>query len=376
MVSPALISRLDAALFAAVDEQRVVGAVVCAAHRGETIYRKAVGLADRELNRPMQVDTLVRLASITKPFVSAATLAMNERGALKLDDAVDRYLPEFKPRLPNGDAPHITIRHLLTHTAGLNYGFQEMPDGPYHRANVSDGLDQPGRSFDENLRRLAAVPLIQEPGTAWRYSVALDVLGAALERAGGKSLPALIAELVTEPLSMRDTSFRVVDRQRLASAYVDGRPPVLMTDPQIVPFGPGAGISFSTARAFDEASFPSGGAGMIGSADDTLRFLECIRRGGAPVLSKTSAQSMMSNQLGALPGHLPGWGFGYGGAVLCDAGVAQTPQSHGTWLWGGVYGHSWFVDPVEEFTLVLLSNTALEGMIGRLPTKLMAAAYL
>ncbi|HTE43549.1 MAG TPA: serine hydrolase domain-containing protein [Steroidobacteraceae bacterium] len=372
---PSLIERLDAALTSAVDDRRVVGAAVCVAHRGERIYSKAAGLANRETQQPMALDTLVRLASITKPFVTAATLALIERGTFRLDDAIDKYLPEFKPRLASGVAPTISIRHLLTHTSGLNYGFQEMPDGPYHRANVSDGIDQPGLSFQENLRRLVGVPLIQEPGGAWRYSVALDVLGAVIERATGKSLPAITAEFVTRPLSMHDTSFRVVDKRRLASAYVDGKPPTLMTDPQIVPFGPGAGISFSTARAFDEGSFPSAGAGMIGSAEDTLRFLECIRRGGAPILSISSAQAMMTHQLGALPGHMPGWGFGYGGAVLVDPVAAQTPQSKGTWMWGGVYGHAWFVDPVREYTLVLLTNTALEGMIGRLPMELVGALY-
>jgi CubicO group peptidase (beta-lactamase class C family) len=371
----ALVARVDDVLDAALTEQRIVGAVFLVAREGSLVCERAVGRAQRETQQPMRTDTLFRLSSITKPYVSAAALSLVAHGRLSLEDRIEKWLPEFRPRLADGATAPITVQQLLTHTAGLGYGFQEPADGPYHRANVSDGLDQPGLSLVENLRRLASVPLLRKPGTAWQYSVAIDVLGAVMERAAGSALPAIVAELVTGPLSMRDTAFRVVDRARLATPYVDGSPPARMTDPQIVPYGTGAGISYSPSRALDERSFASGGTGMVGSAPDTLRFIECMRKGGAPILPAALARAAMSNRLGALAGPMPGFGFGYGGAVLLDPQAAQTPQGRGTWLWGGVYGHSWFVDPHAQMSCVLLTNTALEGMMGRLTVDLRNALY-
>lgn len=373
--SSSLNSGIDRVLDAALEEQRIVGASLAIAQDGEVTCQRAVGLADRESRRPMQSNTLFRLSSITKPIVSAAAMALIARGKLSLDDHVDRWLPEFRPKLPGGGAATITIRQLLTHTSGLAYSFQEPADGPYHRANVSDGLDQPGLGLEENLRRIASVALLREPGSGWQYSVSIDVLGAVIERVYGKALPVATAELVTQPLSIHDTAFRVVDAARLAVAYVDGKPPRLMTDPEVIPFGPGAGISYSPSRVFNEKSFASGGTGMVGSAPDILAFLECIRRGGAPILPQKSAAAMMENQIGSLTGFMPGWGFGFGGAVLLDPAAAQTPQPRGSWMWGGVYGHSWFVDPVARLTVVLLTNTALEGMVGRLTFDVRKAVY-
>ena len=374
-LSAALAARVDGILDVALTEQRIVGAVFLLARDGAVVCERAVGQAERETQQQMRVDTLFRLSSITKPYVSAAALALIARRRLSLEDRVDKWLPEFQPRLAGGGTAPITVHQLLTHTAGLGYGFHEPSDGPYHRAHVSDGLDQPGLPLAENLRRLASVPLLRQPGAAWQYSLAIDVLGAVMERAADQPLPHIVEELVTAPLSMRDTAFRVVDRARLAAPYVDGPPPVRMTDPQIVPYGAGAGISYSPSRAFDERSFASGGTGMVGSAPDTLRFLECMRKGGAPILPAELARAAMTNQIGTLAGPMPGFGFGYGGAVLLDPRAAQAPQTPGTWLWGGVYGHSWFVDPSAQVTCVLLTNTALEGMIGRLTFDLRNAVY-
>jgi CubicO group peptidase (beta-lactamase class C family) len=370
-----LSSGLDQALDRAIAEQRIVGGVLLVAHRGQVVYERAVGSSDRDAGRATRVDDLFRYSSLTKPIVTAAALALIARGKLKFDDVASKWLPEFRPKLKDGSAPAITIKQLLTHTSGLNYLFAEPEGGPYHRARVSDGMDQPGLSMEENLRRIASAPLLCAPGSEWHYSVSLDVLGAILEKAAGKSLQEVVAELVTGPLGMRDTAFRVIDRNRLAAAYVDGRPPKPMTDPQTVPFPPGAGIVYSPSRAFDEQSFPAGGVGMIGSAPDMLRFLECIRSGGDPILPRELAASMMQNQIGALPILIPGFGFGYGGAVMLDPAASQSPQNIGAWRWGGVYGHTWFVDPTLEVTNVLLTNTALEGMIGQLAVDVLVATY-
>jgi CubicO group peptidase (beta-lactamase class C family) len=373
---------IDAVITRALSENRIVGTVVLIARDGELVYQHAAGLADREAGVAMRVDSLFRLASVTKAIVCAAVMALVERNELSLESPVDEFLPDFHPKLPSGESPEITIRHLLTHTAGLDYRFQQPPDGPYARANVSDGNDQPGLSLPENIRRIASAPLVNRPGTAWRYSVAIDVLGAVMERAAGKPLPAIVAERITRPLEMNDTSFTIVDVNRLAVPYVDATPrPKRISDGEVVPvpYSTGAGIVFSPSRAFDPASFASGGTGMIGSAPDLLRFFETVRRGGDQILSHESCDQMMRNQNADLPseaqGQGPGWGFGYGGAVLTDPSAADSPQSRGTWQWGGVYGHSWFVDPVRHITAIALTNTALEGLFGRFPIDLRDAIY-
>jgi CubicO group peptidase (beta-lactamase class C family) len=367
----------------ALRENRIVGTVVLIARDGQLVYQHAAGLADREADKPMGVGTLFRLASVTKPIVTAAAMTMIERDELSLESPVARFLPEFRPKLPSGETPEITIRHLLTHTAGLDYRFQQPADGPYARADVSDGFAQPGLSLDENVRRIASAPLVHPPGVAWRYSVAIDVLGAVMRRAAGKPLPEIVAERITRPLEMSDTSFSISDVNNVAVPYVDAKPqPKRMEDGDVapVPYTPdGAGIIFAPSRALNPGSFPSGGGGMIGSATDLLRFFETIRRGGRPILSEESTASMMRNQNANLPtnaqGPMPGWGFGFGGSVLTDPSVAGSPQSPRTWQWGGVYGHSWFVDPARGLTVIALTNTALEGLSGRFPIDLRDAIY-
>jgi CubicO group peptidase (beta-lactamase class C family) len=366
---------IDGTLDAALKEQRIVGAVLLVAHCGTVVYRRAAGLSDREAGRALRTDDLFRYSSLTKPIVTAAALSLIAHEKLALSDVASKWLPDFRPRLADGRAPEITIHQLLTHTSGLDYAFHEPTDGPYHRASVSDGMDQPGLSMEENLRRIASAPLVCAPGTAFCYSVSLDVLGAILQRVCDRPLPDIVEELVLKPLGIRDTGFTVVDAARLAVPYVDGAPPERMRDSHLVPFPPGEGISFAPARAFDERSFPSGGAGMVGTAPDMLVFLECVRKGGAPILTPESTASLFKNQVGAFDLGLPGWGFGYGGAVLLDPSLTQTPQSPGTWMWGGVYGHCWFVDPARDLTVVLVTNTSLEGMIGRLTIDVRDAVY-
>jgi CubicO group peptidase (beta-lactamase class C family) len=369
---------VDGAIERALAEQRLVGVVVLIARDGQLIYRRAAGLADREERRPMSEDTIFRYSSLTKPIVSAAAMALLERGQLQLDAAVTRWIPEFRPKTPQGTEAVITIRQLLTHTAGLTYGLLQPEDGPYHRAGVSDGLAEPGLAMEEQLRRLASVPLAYVPGERWGYSLALDVLGEVVARAGGAPLPTLVERFITGPLHMSDTAFVVRDPKRLAAAYVDGPPPRLMRDPDVVPFGGGSGIRYSPGRIFNGRSYPSAGAGMAGTAPDFLAFLEAIRRGGGGVLKGESTRAMMSNQIGALrvdTEQTPAWGFGFGGAVLVDRELAGVPQGVGTWKWGGVYGHHWFVDPVNKLSVVALTNTALEGLFGQFVPDLRAAVY-
>ncbi|WNG44537.1 beta-lactamase family protein [Archangium minus] len=372
----AVSARLDAVIDQALADKRVVGTVVLVARDGQVIYHRAAGEADREAHTPMREDAIFRFASMSKPLVSAAALALVEQGKLGLEDPVTRWLPDFRPRLADGREAVITVRQLLTHTAGLNYGFLEPEDGPYHRAGVSNGMDAPGLGLEENLRRIASVPLSYEPGTRWGYSVATDVLGAVVARAGGAPLPKVVERLVTRPLGLRDTGFTVKDRKRLATPYADGKPePVRMGELHVVPWG-ASSMRFVPGRVFNARSFPSGGGGMVGTAGDFLKFLEAVRTGGAPVLKPATATLMSTGQIGTLemPGS-PGWTFGFGAGVLVDATLAGTPQSVGTWQWGGAYGHYWFVDPKQRLSVVVMTNTAIEGLPGAFPAAIRDAVY-
>lgn len=359
----------------AVSSGRIVGAVVLVSRNGRLVYRGAAGFADREAKESMRVDSIFRFASLTKPIVSVAALALLERNLLDLDDPVVKFIPSFRPKLPDGREPVITIRHLLTHTAGLTYKLFEPGDGPYTLTNVSDGMDQPGLSFEENLARITSAGLLYEPGTAWGYSVATDVLGEVLARAANSPLPALVRELVTGPASMCDTGFTVVEPQRLVRQYADGpSAPLRMSAHQLVPFQAGA-LSFAPDRLFNPKSYPSGGGGLVGTAGDFLVFLETMRKGGAPILTAKGMASLTNNAIGEMSLFLPGWKFGLGWALLDDPSQTGTPQSRGSWTWGGVYGNLWFVDPAKGLSVVILTNTSVAGMVGAFPDGVRDAVY-
>lgn len=362
-------------------EKRIVGSVVQIAWKGELVYNSADGLADREQNRRMQENALFRYASVTKPIVSTAAMVLISQGKLKLDDPVMKWLPEFRPKQPNGEVASMTVHHLMTHTAGLTYRFFQENGGTYELAGVSDGMDIAGITLEENLQRIASAPLLYEPGKMWRYSIATDVLGAVIEKVTGLTLREAVQLLVTHPLGMKDTDFVTVDSERMTAAYADssdisGQPRRLRDEDQ-VPFIEGtAGFQLAPERYLDPSAYLSGGAGMIGSAGDFLILLETLRQGGGSLLPKALVAEMTSNQIGDLEmPYWPGRGFGLGFTVLKDPVEAGTLESTGTWRMGGTYGHSWFVDPAEELSVVAFTNTALEGMSGRFTTELCEAVY-
>ncbi|NTF41539.1 serine hydrolase [Rhizobium rhizogenes] len=367
---------VNAAVDSALADKRLVGTVVLVARDGELAFRRAAGLADRENKVAMREDTIFRLASITKPIVAITTMRLIEQGRIGLDEPITKWLPDFRPPLPDGSEAVIRIRHLLTHTSGLGYTFAEEQDGPYHRAGVSDGLDTPGLAIAENLRRLSSAPLLFAPGENWRYSLAMDVLGGVIEKETGRALGDVVAELVTKPLGLSDTAFSVRDRSRLSGNYVNGSPePQRMEDGTLVPILDGV-IRFAPDRIFDPGSYHSGGAGMAGTAHDILTILEAVQRGGAPLLAADTVKTMMTDQAdGHMQALQAGVGFGYGWSVITDPLAAQVPFSAGTIKWGGVYGHSWFVDPRKKLTVVALTNTALEGMWGQFTIDLAKAVY-
>lgn len=366
---------LNSVLDAALARERVVGAVVLVSLDGEVVFEGAVGHADREAGRKMRTDTIFRFASMTKAIVCAAAMSALDDGSISLDEPIVTWLPAFRPRLANGEVATLTVRHLLTHTGGLDYGFDSTRPN-YRELGVSNGLEQPGLSMTEAMRKLAAAPLVYEPGTAWIYSLGIDVLGAVLEQAIGKGLDEIVKDRVTGPLSLADTDFRVVDRDRLAQAYMDGMPrPIVMPDPAEVPNSIGS-LVFSPSRIFDETSYFSGGAGMAGTARDYWRFLEALRLGGKPMMRQATHRAFTMPQLpNGISIGIAGWNHGFVGPVLANSKIARTPHETGTYRGGGAYGHQWFVDPKRRLTFVMFSNTAFEGVEGATPLSLVDATY-
>jgi CubicO group peptidase (beta-lactamase class C family) len=272
----------------------------------------------------------------------------------------------------------ITIRHLLTHTAGLSYGFLEPPNGPLAKARVSDGLDLSEITLEENLRRLAGVPLCYAPGTGWKYSLALDVLGAVVSKAGGGTLPQVVTRLITGPLGMKDTVFVVTQPERLAIPYIHGKgAPHRMAETEVMPFAGCSGIRFQPSRATDSHAFPSGGGGMCGTAADYIKFLEAVRRDGANILKPETVKAMTTNQISYLVSDLagPGWGWGFGAAVLVDQQKSPHPGAPGTWGWSGVFGTSFFMDRASGLSVVVMTNTTPDGFFGPFPENVAKAVY-
>lgn len=379
MNSTALKSRLDCVIAQAIQSQRLIGAVVMVALHGEVVYHQAAGFADRESRQPMTENTLFRLASVSKPIVTTAAMTLITQGKLALDDNIETVLPQFRPVLPDGQPARITVRQLLSHTAGLSYRFFEPDEnGPYARAGVSDGMDSSSISLAENLRRLSDVPLLYTPGTSWGYSLAVDVLGAVLEQVCKQPLAEVVKTQLTDPLSMHDTGFFAHDPARLATPYVSDvpQPHRLREGEKVAAFDNTVGIEYSPSRALDAQAYPSGGAGMVSSAADVLKMLEMLRLGGAPLISSALVDEMGRDQTrGAELPESPGLGFGLGFSVLRDPQAAASPESTGTWRWGGAYGHSWFVDRTAGLSVVALTNTLYEGMSGAFVTELRDAVY-
>lgn len=351
---------------------KIVGANVLVALDGAIVYARAAGYRDREAGLAMAPRTIFRIASCTKPIVSVAALSMVEAGLMRLDDPVTKFLPDFRPRLADGTEPVITISQLMTHSSGLSYnlGHELGYDDP-----AAGGLDPTDFDLAENLRRIARVPLAFAPGTGWTYGVGIDVLGAVMQAAAGSSLQEIVRTRVTEPLGMVDSAFHAKSDERLAVPYADDTPPHRMAEPELVVEASGSMTLFSPARIFDATAFPSGGAGMIATAEDFLTFLETMRKGGAPLISPASMPLLdrgHSAELDPLPS---GRRYSHGWSIYDDPTVQNEPCQPGSWSWGGIYGHKWLVDPASRLSIVAFTNTAVEGCNGAFSNDIIRAIY-
>jgi CubicO group peptidase (beta-lactamase class C family) len=369
------LQRIDAHFRRYVDDGRLAGWQVMVSRHGKVVHLASYGLADKESGRPVETDTLWRVFSMTKSVTSVAAMMLWEEGAFELSDPISRWLPEFAaPRVYTGGpaakpvtvpaTEPIRVWHLLTHTAGLTYGF--------HRVHVLDELHRL-RGFDVGapegldlaacVRAWSEIPLMFQPGAEWNYSVATDVLGRLIEVISGKPLEVFFAERILGPLGMKETTFGCPeDRQdRLAALYtmVPGRP---------VPVRAAAVGKFEVAHP----SWLSGGSGLVSSTRDFTRFTWMLLNGGeldgARLLSPRTVRYMTRNHL---PGGVDlaaygralfaetrfnGVGFGLGFGVVIDPIAYRSMTSVGEYHWGGFASTTFWVDPAEHLTVVFMTQ--------------------
>ncbi len=350
-----------------VADGRMPGAVMLLVRGGKTALFEAVGRLDPAQPAPMPRDAIFRIYSMTKPVVSVAALQLFERGRLRLDDPVARYLPEFATtqvgverggrleRIPPGRP--MTVHDLLRHTAGLSYEF--LPPSPVVQAYIDANLRSPTRSNAELSRTLADLPLAHSPGTVWEYSRATDVLGRLVEVVAGRTLGEQLKATVFDPLGMVDTGFRVpaAQQHRIAEPH---------------PADPDTGAAVRLGDPRRAIALELGGGGLVSTASDYGRFLQMLLDGGrldgARLLGRKTVELMTADHLGAIPtasGLLPpGYGFGLGVAVRLVAGLASDPGSVGSYGWSGASGTMFFVDPAERMFGVMLAQAP--GQAGEL----------
>ena len=332
---------------------RLPGAVAMVARRGQIALFEAVGQQDPTTGTPMQTDSIFRIYSMTKPVVSVAVMMLVERGQLLLSDPVSRWLPEYaKQQVATANGlesvkQEATVQDLLRHTAGLTYEF--LGDSTVQRQYAQVKIASRERTNAEFSQTLAALPLQFQPGTVWAYSRATDVLGRLVEVVSGQSLGTFLQAEIFGPLGMVDTGFAVPPDQhhRIAEPFAhdpDGGVPMKVLEPRQVP------------------AMEGGGGGLMSTAMDYTRFLQCLRnRGelnGVRLLGPHTVDFMTADHLGDIPadGTLlpPGHGFGLGFAVRTHLGLSPVPGSVGLYYWGGIAGTTFFVDPALDMYAMLM----------------------
>ncbi|HSL24132.1 MAG TPA: serine hydrolase domain-containing protein [Vicinamibacterales bacterium] len=366
------LQRLTQVLRSYVDQRQLPGGVAMVLRRGKVAYLEAFGSRDMEAREPMRPDTIFRIASQTKAIVSVGVMMLQEDGRLLIGDRVDKYLPEFRdgtvavPR--EGGAGYdvvkakeaLTIRHLLTHTAGIGYGNGPAADR-WKEAGIQGwyfaGRDEPVAA---TVARMAALPLDAQPGERWVYGYAIDILGVVIERVSGQTLDRFLQERILGPLKMVDTHFYLPRSKagRLAVVYSKTPGGALERAPD-----PGGMIGQGAYVEGPRKSF-SGGAGLLSTANDYGRFLQMLLNGGeldgVRILSPSSVELMTVDHAQGLFDR-PGEGFGLGFSVVKDLGARGVPGSVGEFGWGGAYHSTYWVDPREQLIVLYLTQVIPTG---------------
>jgi len=342
--------------------------------RGELVHSSVLGKADVERGAPLREDAIFRIYSMTKPVTSVAFMMLVEEGLVALDDPVHRYIPEWRGlgvfeagvdgsyQTRKADQPMRCI-DLLRHTAGLTYGFQNRTnvDAAYRKLKVGEFTTQGG--LEAMVGQLAGLPLEFSPGTAWNYSVATDVVGYLVEKISGIPFERFLRERIFTPLKMNDTGFQVPEdkRDRFTSCYAltpSGRT-ILQDD-------------VTKSVYLRDLPLKSGGGGLVGTAADYLRFARMLLNGGelegARIIGPKTLKLMTTNHL---PGNkelvevsrsmfseavFEGLGFGLGFAMTVDQARTRTAGSLGEYFWGGMASTAFWVDPVEDLTVVFMTQ--------------------
>ncbi len=375
------LKKLDEAMQAMVDTGQVAGAVTLLARHGQIVSASTFGKRGLETGEAMPADAIFRIRSETKPVTGVAMMILYDEGKWKLDDPVSKYVPEFanlrvakmdaegRPVLTPISRPP-TMRELMTHTAGFAYGIADDPSSPadqaYYRAAVLQS-----ESLDQLVRKVSDLPMFAEPGTLWRYSVAADIQGYIVEKLSGQSLPVFMQERIFTPLGMGDTAFYVPQEKvgRLAALYDAD------ASGKLIPAVEGAWRDITKPPAA-----PSGGGGLVSTAQDFARFAQMILNGGdldgTRILQPETVALMRLNQLPASftvttngttgvlqPSQKPfpfalGMGYGLDVAVAVDPAASGAPVGPGTISWGGSAGTWFWIDPANDLFFI--------GMIQRL----------
>lgn len=370
---PERLERVDGWMRRLVEEGKLAGLSVMLSRRGETAFFRAHGLADIARGTPFAADTITRIYSMTKPLTSVAVMMLYEEGRFQLDDPITRFLPEFtdmrvftggnrvKAETVPAQRP-ITIRDLLTHTAGFTYGFMEatLVDALYRQNGVDFGENQDA-SLAEVVARLARQPLLAQPGAEWNYSVATDLLGHLVAVVSGQDFGDFLKTRVIDPLGMVDTDFHVPAGKvsRLAANYS------LFRDRSLKLYDDAVGSRFSAKPAI-----ASGGGGLVSTASDYMRFCRFILGRGAldgvRLLGRKTVELMLMNHLGGdlasmgqprfSESSYTGIGFGLGFSVMLDPARAQIVGTPGEVAWGGLASTSFWIDPAEDLAVVMLAQ--------------------
>ncbi|MFJ7904405.1 serine hydrolase domain-containing protein [Streptomyces sp. NPDC096198] len=376
-LDPKALARLDGHFARQVDEGALPGCLMAVSRHGRLAHLLAYGYRDVRKQLPVGTDTLWRMYSMTKPVTSVAALMLMEEGRFGLDTPLADFLPAFaEPRVhTGGSGPELRtrpaeqpllVRHLLTHTAGLTFGFYHAHpvDACYREAGIESSV-LPGTDLAGICEAYARLPLQFEPGTQWNYSVATNVLGRLVEVVSGQDLAAFLGERIFAPLGMADAGFWVTEEQapRLAELYGETE------DGGIAPV-PGLPLH-------GRPRLLSGSGGMVATAYDYHRFMEFLRRrgelDGVRLLGADTVAAMTSNQLpgGAdlrsfgSPVHQDagraGLGFGLGVSVVTDPALGQSPAVRGTFGWSGVATTTFWVDPEHDLTVQFLTQLRPKG---------------
>ncbi len=355
------LARIPKTMQTYVERGDLSGTLTLLARRGQVFHCATTGLLDVESQRPLPVDGIFRIYSMTKPITVTATLMLMEEGHFLLDDPISNWMPEFADVMVyvGGTADSlgltdlarpITIRHLLTHSAGLSYGFET--NHPVDKLYEQAGLFE-SKSGAEFIERLCGLPLVNQPGEKFWYSMAHDVLGYLIEIISGQSLDVFMAERIFKPLEMVDTGFWI-PREKLERL-------VTMYEPHEGKLQPSKELDFNRTV---KPPVPSGGGGLLSTAADYLNFAQMLlNRGefkGRRLLSRKTFEVLTTPHLPFPPNEVAtdfGFSMGLGVAVLTDLSQGNRRGSLGSFGWGGAAGTRFWVDPQEELVGILMAQT-------------------